>query len=142
MKLKNFIKSTWELPQNLLGALVVKIFNAKYDSTYEDATIFTWNQDGGMSLGKYIFLPFKTNTTIVDGTIKRDLTRYQLEVLKHEYGHTIQSKYLGWFYLLVVGLPSFIWANCFVEYRRKTGKDYYSVFPENWANKLGGVNKK
>ena len=141
MKIKNFIKATWELPQNLLGAIVMKTCNAQYDSKYEDATIYTWNINGGMSLGKYIFLPFKTNTTFVDGAVKRDITRYQLNVLRHEYGHAIQSKYLGWFYLLVIGLPSLIWANCFEGYRKKTGKSYYWFYPEKWANKLGGVDR-
>jgi hypothetical protein len=49
----------------------------------------------------------------------------------HEYGHSRQSRYFGWLYLLVIGLPSV--CNVF------SGARYYTVYPENWANKLGGV---
>ena len=102
----------------------MKVFKAKYRSTYCDAGVYAWDINGGMSLGKYIFVPKKG----VD-----------MDLVKHEYGHTIQSKYLGWFYLLVIGLPSLIWAWCFEEYRRKTNTSYYWFYTERWANKLGGV---
>jgi len=60
--------------------------------------------------------------------------------LKHELGHNKQSLFLGWFYLLVVGIPSFIFATLtlldIIDYRK-----YYDRFPENWADKLGKVNR-
>ena len=30
------------------------------------------------------------------------------KTIKHEYGHQKQSLYLGWFYLLIIGIPSFL----------------------------------
>ena len=59
---------------------------------------------------------------------------------KHELGHTIQSKYLGPLYLLVIGIPSIIWVclRRMIPILRKR-YDYYDVFPENWANKLSGL---
>lgn len=141
MKTKEFIKATWELPQNALGAIVKKVCKAEFDSTYNGATVYSWNINGGMSLGKYIFVPFKTDVAVINGLIKSCPTKWQLEYIKHEYGHTVQSKYLGWFYLLVIGAPSLIWANCFEGYRKKTGKSYYDFYTESWANKLGGVEK-
>ena len=130
MKIKNFIKATWELPQNVLGAIVKKICNATPLATYKDVTVYSWSVAGGMSLGKYIFVPFsKYNPN----------SHTMMHYIKHEYGHCVQSMILGWFYLLVIGAPSLIWAQCFVKYRAKTGKSYYDFYTEKWANKLGGV---
>lgn len=135
------LKFIWELPQNVVGAIVKKVCKAEYDSKYKDANIYTWKISGGLSLGKYIFVPFSTPAAVIDGLIKSNPTKQQLEYIKHEYGHTIQSKYLGWFYLPVISLPSLIWAGCFEWYREKTGKSYYDFYTESWANKLGGVEK-
>ena len=78
---------------------------------------------GGISLG---------NTIIV----------YQEDenVVKHEYGHQIQSMYLGPLYLIVIGLPSIIWAGLIYGHivpRKPNG--YYKFYTESWADKLGGV---
>ena len=132
MKIKNFIKSIWEFPQNVLGFIVKKFYKATPYTVYENASVYSWKLGGGMSLGKYIFVPFD----------KEDPSMYRVQqYIRHEYGHTIQSSYLGWFYLLVIGLPSLIWANCFEGYRTKTGKSYYDFYTESWANKLGGVDR-
>ena len=131
-KIFNLLKDTWELPQNTLGAIVKKVCKAEYCTKYKEATVYSWNINGGMSLGRYIFVPFK----------RKILGHWEYEYIKHEYGHSIQSKYLGWFYLLVIGLPSIIWANCFEEYRKKTGKSYDDFYTEKWANRLGGVKSE
>ena len=141
MKIKNFIKATWELPQNTLGAIVKAVFNATPCTTYKDATVYSWNINGGMSLGKYIFVPFIEGGYVT--ALGAYLSKRKVEqFIKHEYGHTVQSKYLGWFYLLVIGLPSLIWAQLFQGYRQKTGKSYYDFYTEKWADKLGGVTRK
>lgn len=132
MKFLNFIKATWGLPQNTLGAIVKKVCKATPITIYKDATVYSWRVAGGMSLGKYIFVPFEK---IYPNSPS------QMRYIKHEYGHTVQSKYLGWFYLLVIGLPSLIWAQCFGEYRQKTGKSYYYFYTEKWADRLGGVER-
>jgi hypothetical protein len=131
--MKKIIRSIWEFPQNALGFIVKKICEATPYTEYKDATVYSWNIRGGMSLGKYIFVPFSNldpNTFMVQ------------QYIKHEYGHTRQSKYLGWLYLLVIGLPSLVWAQCFDNYRERTGKSYYSFYTERWANKLGGVKSE
>lgn len=133
MKFKNFILSIWELPQNIAGAIVKKTFNATPYTTYKEAKVYSWNIGGGMSLGRYIFVPFKRI---------KPTEFLAAQMIKHEYGHTIQSKYLGWLYLLVIGLPSLIWAWCFDSYRTRTGKSYYAFYTEKWADKLGGVTRK
>lgn len=132
-KLKKFLFAIWELPQNALGFIVTRIFythemTMPNNPEFNNVRIFAWNVPGGMSLGKYIFI-----YEPAIGTSYGDCT------IKHEYGHTIQSKYLGWLYLLVIGLPSLGWAWLGKGYRKKTGKSYYSFYTERWADKLGGV---
>lgn len=36
------------------------------------------------------------------------IAQHSDSTIKHEYGHTIQSKYLGWLYLIIIGLPSIV----------------------------------
>ena len=132
MKFKKFIQTTWQLPQTIAGIIVKKVLKAKPYTTHHEANVYTWTLGRGISLGNYIFVPFE----------KEDPESYVVQqYIKHEYGHTVQSKYLGWFYLLVIGLPSIVWAGCFEWYRKKTGKNYYDFYTEKSADKLGGVNR-
>ena len=117
-----------QLPQNLLGLLVILIAGAKY---MNKGCWVTSKYRFGVSLGNYIIFGMVVNETS----------------LKHEQGHRKQSEKLGWLYLLVVGLPSItrnIWDR--VAHKkwsyRKRNEWYYSGFPENWADKLGGVKRK
>lgn len=126
MKVKNFLKAIWELPQNVVGFIVKKACEARCVMVFDDADVYAWDINSGLSLGKYIFVDDIKNVNRV----------------KHEYGHRLQSKKLGWFYLLVIGLPSFLWSWCGNGYRKKTGKSYYGFFTESWADKLGGVNRE
>jgi hypothetical protein len=48
---------------------------------------------------------------------------------------------LGWLYLPVVGLLSICWAGLYGTVVKPTKNGYYKVFPENWADKLGGVKR-
>ena len=132
MTFKHLIQATWQLPQNIAGIIAKKIFKATPYTTYKDANVYSWSLKSGVSLGSHIFVPFKTEDSASD---------YVQRYIKHEYGHTVQSKYLGWLYLLVIGLPSFVWAGCFKGYREKTGKSYYWFYTEKWADKLGGVER-
>ncbi|MDR0697276.1 MAG: hypothetical protein LBF68_07095 [Christensenellaceae bacterium] len=86
---------------------------------------------GGISLGAFIIM------NNARGLVQTNDTRI------HEYGHTIQSLILGPFYLLVIGIPSFIWCNNkrFIEMRKK-GISYFSFYPERWANYLGELTTK
>lgn len=128
MKIKNFIMSIWELPQNVLGFIVKKVCKAEYVSEYKTAKVYRWKHKKGhsISLGKYIFMYQPSD----------------IETLKHEYGHTVQSKILGPLYLIVIGIMSAIWCNCCEGYRKKTGRSYYWFYTEAWADKLGGVERK
>ena len=60
----------------------------------------------------------------------------------HEYGHSVQSRWFGPLYLLVVGLPSVSRVFYSVYFHRRTGRSwngYYSGWPEDHADRLGGV---
>lgn len=138
MKLKNLIRISWELPQHILGAIFKKVYNAQPIATYKDATVYSWNQPGGMSLGKYIFVPFTAELLTPAGFFISE--RIAEQHIKHEYGHTKQSKILGWLYLFVIGIPSLIWSRR-VSYRERTGRSYYSYYTEKWADKLAGIER-
>lgn len=116
--LKTILQYLWCLPQNLLGLLLLLYFGGEKRS-YEDITYYyNIGLMGGLSLGNYIFL---NNNRVAS--------------IKHEYGHSIQNKYLGPLYLLVIGIPALLWtAFC-------KGNNYYSFYTEKWADKLGGVNR-
>lgn len=116
----------WQLPQYLLGR-AYKFF--KYgDLTeigkYKDAIYYVVDgQRGSVTFcSDYIFLS--------------KLASKSSYIVRHEYGHTIQSKYLGWLYLIVIGLPSIIWA--FIHSNFMRNKNYHSFYTEKWADKLGG----
>ena len=118
-KMKRYITYLWQLPQHLLALLLRLIYKGN-DSEYNDCIVRkSVRMHGGISLGKYI---------IVNQWFK--------EInIKHEYGHSVQSRYLGWLYLIVIGLPSLLWAMFY------KGNNYYSFFTEKWADKLGGVKR-
>lgn len=120
MKLNIF----WTLPQNIIGFIGFLIFRKGYKYKYNDAFIIEVpNKYGSVSLGNFIFVSNATDEVTI----------------KHEYGHTLQSKKLGWLYLFIIGIPSIIWASCFEGYRKKHNISYYAFYTERWANKLGGV---
>lgn len=133
MKMRNAIKIFWQLPQTLAGYIVKKICKATVYTTYNDAVVYSWKYDSGLSLGSFIFVPFAAT---------RCMSYHVQQYIKHEYGHTMQSKLLGWTYLIFIGLPSLVWAGCFKRYRKKTGKSHYDFYTEKWADKLGGVDKR
>ena len=119
------MRMLWELPQNLVGYIVLKVSKSKYRISYKESNVYSWKLRSGVSLGKYIFVNPNDSLTTV----------------RHEYGHTIQSKYLGWLYIPIILLPSMIWAGCFESYRKKRKVSYYSFYTEKWADKLGGVKR-
>jgi hypothetical protein len=116
------LKFIWQMPQILLGKILIKYYKASYIVKYKEVFIYKSDKiNGGISLGNIII----TNSL-------RDRR------IKHEYGHSIQSQYLGWVYLLVIGLPSIIMAQKYIN-GKVSIKKYYSFYTEKWADKLGGV---
>jgi len=122
------IQWTWGLPQNLAGFFMFLVnTSVTVPLKYRQAIVIRWRSSKSLSLGMFIFLG-------------ENATR---RILKHEYGHSIQSMILGPLYLFAVGIPSILWCDLppMEKLRKEKGISYYSKYPENWADKLGGVLK-
>ena len=138
----NIFLWVWCFPQQLLGFILsrkkgVKLEFYKYDKNLlRVCKVYIYpSKNGSVSLGNYLLIQKELFT-------EKFIFAEQLEnTIKHEYGHFKQSLILGWLYLLVIGLPSFIWCNCFDLYRLKNDIDYSSFYTEKWADKLGGVKR-
>lgn len=129
-KAKNFILDwVWQLPQNALGALFKKVLimnDAIWDSLNNEnqhCIVYVTYVDGAVSLGKYIFV-----------SAEYDNLYY---IIAHEKGHSVQSKYLGPLYLIVIGLPSVIWK--LIHKKLVPNKNYYWFYTEAWANKIAKI---
>ena len=112
----------WQAPQNVVG-LVFRLIYGWAAILFRGVDVVVSSRfPGGISLGRTIVVkrPYLANT----------------DTWNHEYGHTRQSLYLGPFYLLIVGIPSLLWAAYWTPDR---GVSYYSFYTEKWADKLGGV---
>jgi hypothetical protein len=130
----------WELPQTYLG-LVISIFLGRPTLIYKGSFV-TYSRGFGVSLGAFVFV---IPAVVFEAAGYDDPNQEQTNGLLHEHGHTIQSRLLGPLYLLVVGLPSLV-MNLMSTYSMLYGKrvfynNYYKRFPENWADRLGGVHR-
>lgn len=136
--MKKVLLYIWQLPQNLLGLILLLFWKQTDVFAYKDKTVHVCkNFPGGVSLGETIIVkryPFNTEAW---------------KDVKHEYGHSIQSLYLGWFYLLVIGLPSVLF-NVYdrLFHHPKSNAEsmiyyywYYNLPWERWADKLGNVQR-
>lgn len=121
----------WQLPQNLVGLIVLAWYKLT-DKTLErvatdvgDGECSFWtarHMPGGVSLGCYVILK-----------------RFDKQDAEHEWGHCRQSRLMGWLYLLVIGLPSAIHN---LWHRKHREADYYAFYTESWADELGGVQRE
>ena len=131
--MKEVLLYVWQLPQNLLGLLLLLFYKREkvYHKLNGRTFYYTDEMPSGISLGNYIIMNREDKE---DG-------------MRHEYGHSIQSMYLGWLYLLVIGIPSLcgnLWDRLFHK-KWKYSKAmlwYYSQPWEKWADKLGKEDRK
>jgi len=132
-KIKEVLLYIWQLPQNLLGLALLAYYQHEeaYHRLNGRTFYYTTEMISGISLGNYIIMNREDRE---DG-------------MRHEYGHTIQSRWLGWFYLLIIGLPSGLYnlidrwiVEPLIGWERSM-KIYYSMPWEHWADKLGGVKR-
>jgi len=125
----------WELPQLALGLVVFYIYKTRHtivDIKRESHHIFIETNKIGLSLGWFVFW---TPT----GNRFQHLTN---DCRMHEYGHARQSMILGPLYLLAVGIPSLarvLYSRWYYKKHGNSWKNYFDAYPENWADKLGGV---
>lgn len=131
--MKEVLLYIWQLPQNMYGLLLLLLYQHEkiYHRLKGRTFYFTEEMRSGISMGNYIIMNREDKE---DG-------------MRHEYGHSIQSRILGWFYLPVIGVPSLLWniidwliVTPIVGWERSC-EIYYSMPWEAWADKLGGVKR-
>jgi hypothetical protein len=125
----------WELPQILLGIVVFAVINSrqKIIKIEQEAHHFIIETPNiGVSLGWIVFWTTQGNR----------FSHLNNDCRMHEFGHALQSAILGPLYLIIVGIPSISRVLYSKWYYKKYGyswKNYFNGFPENWADRLGGV---
>ena len=130
------LKYLYQITQNILGLILIVLFRGKKFIYYNDKKVYLVKCDFSVSLGDYILISERWHTRYMN-SCPSCFDR----LLAHEYGHCRQSEILGPLYLVIVGVPSFI----FNQISQRNGKfaiNYYNRFPENWADKLGNVERK
>lgn len=122
-----FLKSLWQLPQVMIAFIYYIYLEQRGEILCSyllqgAIVIVRKSYYGSMTLGNFIFLSSRASDRII----------------KHEWGHARQSLILGPLYLLVVGLPSIIWA----AFHKSIAPDkpYDWFYTESWANRLCGIN--
>ena len=128
--IKEILLYIWQLPQNLLG-LIMLLFMKPYVSkeNYKGITyVISKNMSGGISLGNYVILYSSYKDKIMNQ-----------KTWDHEWGHTRDSRIFGPLYLLVIGLPSIIWAWLYDFIVPRTKNGYYKFYTEKRADRFGGV---
>jgi hypothetical protein len=128
----------WQLPQFISGLIFKNIHKNKITRVekYKTSTVHFLKglKEFGVSFGIYIFISDDERG---------------IELIPHEFGHSIQSEIFGWTFLAAVGIVSVLRFKKFTKNEKFTKsreekialwKKYYSFYPENWANKLGGAD--
>lgn len=115
----------WQLPQTLVGLIMLPFLGSIKKIEHRNHCIGFCGEKmrGGISLGCIAI-------------VSRSSSRYP-ETIAHEMdGHTVDSKIFGPLYLLVIGIPSLLWA-----WLRDTTKhpNYYAFYTERWANRHAGL---
>lgn len=129
-KLAAVLLYLWQLPQNLLGLLLVSFMPTSVPADFKGdwrrlpsaLLFFSSRMNGAITFGRYVLMS--------EGS--------KYNTMAHERGHSIQSMILGPLYLIVIGIPSILWAAWWNEGRNRS---YYSFYTERWADRLGGVER-
>lgn len=133
--MKNIWNWIWELPQKVLGYVLLLILLpiVRYGWKYRDVYVFYFRAGfkyQGMQLGDIIILGSNYHQSM--GFTTRD-------ILEHEYGHKIQSMIIGPWAMIAIYIPSFtvaLWRILFA--RKQLGRENH-VF-EYTASQLGSFS--
>ena len=144
------VQCTWGILQTVAGFLLFLRYRTCPHEFLCGAVHTWWKKSSGISLGLFIFTPEEEAAVQETGTLRNreskdsgiknsEVNRLPAYLTVHEYGHTIQSLILGPFYLVVVGVPSVVWANfpACVRWRKERQIPYSWFWVEKWANQLG-----
>lgn len=143
---------TWGIIQNVAGVVLMMMCMAK-DRTvakrlrgFFGAVVVPWALQSSMALGMFVFYGAATRAgdgvaaggdmSVGGGAGGGTGASGADPILVHEYGHTIQSIILGPLYLVVIGLPSLLWAWLprARAARAQGACSYFDFYPERWAN--------
>lgn len=130
------LQCTWGLCQTAVGLAVFLANRGAKHMGYHGAIVTVWNRPSSVSLGLFVFI---TQHPPLDRRSVEKIPDDQVfqRTLVHEYGHTIQSLLLGPLYLLVIGVPSFLWMRFLGNWRTARDISYFSFYTEKWANRWG-----
>ena len=146
----------WQFPQMLLGYIMSRLWKTRLINLSDREKEFLYGLEeltgykiyiadyyshkadkalsfiSGFSMGRYICLN----------------SAHDLMTLRHEKGHTVQSAYLGWFYLPIVGIYSAVFCNMWQRWYHQDWNEYDLIYwyymtrwSESWADNEGGVDR-
>lgn len=173
--MKHFLLTLWQLPQTLLGAIIIILFHGvrlgEYDTKTANLLALHSVRYGNVyiikirrkydtarhpvlvSLGRFVIIEESYLLSLMPSLFSSAETqKVFLRLIKHEQGHCRQSVMLGPLYLIIVGIPSAL-LNALTQLQssrytilKKIGHEayynYYRIFPESWADRLGGVKDR
>lgn len=116
----NILLNIWECIQNTIGFIEFKLNKSKIKFRFKNSNIVYINYFDSHVLGKWVFINPNTDDS---------------GIIRHEYGHRIQSYILGPFYMIVIYLPSYLHYKWFVR-QNKNWDEYYEFYTEKTADKL------
>lgn len=123
--------------QTTMGLFIFLLHIKDNHYFYHGAVITEWKGEASISLGLFVFV---SKQSYFYNRFKSEYSMVECfqRLLVHEYGHTIKSLILGPLYLIVIGIPSMLWAFLGSNKRKMEQIPYGAFFTEKWANKLGG----
>lgn len=128
MMIKKTFLFLWQLPQTIIGFFAIVLLDAYKPCAIYDVDVWLHYKTSftSVSLGMFI---------IMNGY------KYTEKDIKHEMGHQIQSRSLGWLYIPLIGLPSVIGNLLFRIPAIRKRFNYYNLPWEKSADKLGEVTR-
>jgi hypothetical protein len=139
--MKNILISIWELPQNILGFILAKlVWKNKLEPINNLGLTTLYYLERTYAKKIYVvkkdYLKSLCSFSLGQRVILKSGSLKDTNTIKHEcIGHSLQSRKYGWFYLPTVGIVSVI-RNIYSRFKTI---DYYAAWPENEADRLGGV---
>ncbi len=133
----DFILIIWQFPQYIIGFIFGLFIKVNKKIIYKRSIVYLININISVSFGKQIYIWYHMEKNEID------------KLIKHEYGHSIQSIILGPLYIVFSFIPSMLRHSIFfIKYvtaknkndKTLVWKKYYMGYPENWADKLDGIN--
>jgi len=137
-----FFLIVWQLPQALLGYAVYwfcrvflservlsegVVLSDSFDYAYSYVLFIRSRYSGryaAFSLGVFMFVFY--DDTYPDKKLMQSVVN---DVVKHEFGHSVQSVWLGWLYLIVIGIVSLAVTGVSSNMAKR-------LYTEKWANSI------